>query len=171
MKHFYLVLLIVSLLPLWGCTTSTSAPISTVEATPVSVPEYMTEVNRALGFIEETLAIAGEASRSLADGEITRQAYKEMAVAGKRNLGTVEDTMNSMIPPPESSGPASFEDVHKYLLLGIEAYKGAFDEMIKYGDDGRLSHIQEATNRIENFGDPYINTVEAELRILRKKFS
>jgi len=42
--------------------------------------------------------------------------------------------------------------------------------MVKYGDDGRLSRIQEATEYIEDFGNPYINTVEAELRILEKKF-
>lgn len=93
-----------------------------------------------------------------------------MAVAGKRNLETVEEDMNEMAPPSGNTGAASFADVDKYLLLGIKKYKKPFDEMIKYGDDGRLSHIQEATNRIENYGNPYINTVKAELRILKKEF-
>ena len=170
MKHLYLILLAVSLLTICSCATSTSAPAPAVEATPVSVSEYMAEVDRALYLIEETLSIASEATRNLADGKITRQEFKEMAVAGRDNLETVEDTINSMIAPPESSGPASFEEVHEYLLLAIEAYKRAFDEMIKYGDDGRLSHIREATNRTENYGNPYINTVRAELRILEKEF-
>ena len=170
MKHIYLILLLVSLLTIYGCAASTSTPVPAVEAAPVSVSEYMAEVNRTLDLIEETLTIASEATGSHADGKITRQEFKEMAVAGRDNLETAEDTINSMIPPSESSGPASFEEVHEYLLLAIEAYKRAFDEMIKYEDDGRLSHIQEATNRSENYGNPYINTVKAELQILKKEF-
>jgi hypothetical protein len=34
----------------------------------------------------------------------------------------------------------------------------------------RLSHTQEATNLIENYGHPYINVVETELRMLKEEF-
>jgi hypothetical protein len=171
MKYLYLMLLVVSLLTICcGCETSSSTTAPAIEAKPVSVSEYMTEVDRALDFIEDTLAIASQATISLADDKITRQEFGDMAVAGKANLENAEGTIKGMIPPSESSGPASFEDVHEYLLNAIDAYKRAFDEMIRYGDDGILSHVREATNLIENHGHPYINVVESELRILKKEF-
>jgi len=173
--HRRMLLLIIgvvmlALVTMVNCTGTTTTPMSTVEPTPVSIPVYIAEVDRVLDFISDTLEVAAEASLSLAENEITREDYREMAVAGKRNLETVEEDMNGIAPPSESTGPASFTDLHKYLLLGIKEYKKAFDEMIKYGDDDKLSHIQEATTRIESYGNPYINTVEAELRILKKEF-
>ena len=173
--HHRLPLLIVGvvvlvLVTVVNCTGTTTTPASAVEPTAVSISRYIAEVDRALDFISDTLEVAAEASQSHAEGQITREEYREMAVAGKRNLEIVEDDMNGIAPPSESAGPASFADVHKYLLLGIEEYQKAFDEMVKYGDDGRISHIREATNRIENYGHPYINTVKAELRMLKKEF-
>ena len=170
MRLSHLITLVLALVVTGGCAAPESTPEPTVTPTPVSIPVYIAEVVTTLDFIRDTLKVAGDASQSLADDKITRQEYKEMAVAGKRNLETAENKMGSMIPPPESAGPASFEELHKYLMLGIKWYKKAFDEMIEYGNDGRLSHIQNATNYIENHGDPYINTVKIELRILEKEF-
>jgi hypothetical protein len=173
--HRRLLLLIVGVIALAlatvvSCTSTTTTPESTVEPTPVSISTYIAEVDRVLDFIDDTLEVAAAASQSLAENQISMEEYREMAVAGKQNLETAEESMNEMAPPSGSSGPASFEEVHEYLLRGIEEYERAFDEMIKYGDDGRLSHIQEATNLIENYGHPYINVVETELRMLKKEF-
>jgi hypothetical protein len=173
--HRRLLLLIVGAIALAlatvvSCTSTTTTPESTVEPTPVSISVYIAEVDRVLDFIDDTLEVAAAASQSLAENQISMEEYREMAVAGKQNLETAEESMNEMAPPSGSSGPASFEEVHEYLLRGIEEYERAFDEMIKYGDDGRLSHIQEATNLIENYGHPYINVVETELRMLKKEF-
>ena len=173
--HRRLLLLIVgamvlNLTTVVSCTGTTTETESTVEPTPVSIPTYIAEVDRVLDFIDDTLGVAVEASQSLAENQITIEEYREMAVAGKQNLETAEESMNEIAPPSGSSGPASFEDVHENLLRGIEEYEKAFDEMIKYGDDGRLSHIQEATNLVENYGHPYINVVETELRMLKEEF-
>ncbi len=186
--HHRLALLIVGVVALVlvttvNCTGTRTTPVSTIESTPVSIPTYIAEIERALVFISDTLEVAAEASLSLAENQITREEYREMAVAGKHNLEIVEEDMNGIVPPYESikpppafpgvhhfNDPASFADAHNYLLLGIKDYKKAFDEMIKYGDDGKLFHIQEATTRIENYGNPHITTVKSELRILKKEF-
>lgn len=78
--------------------------------------------------------------------------------------------MNSVVPPSEVIlGEITFEDMHDELMSGIEWYIKAFDEMIEYGNGGRISHIDKATDYIENYGDAYINSVTIQLRIAQEK--
>ena len=130
---------------------------------------YIEEVVTILDTIDETLKIASQASIDLADDRITMEEFKEMAVLGRRNLETARVNMNSIVPPSDVIlGKITFEDMHDNLMKGIEWYIKAFDEMIKYGDNGRISHINKATNYIES-GNFYINVVNSELRIAQKK--
>ncbi len=46
-------------------------------------------------------------------------------------------------PPP---GSASFEKVQENLLLGIKGYKRAFDEMIRYGDIGKVPRSRSVSD-------------------------
>jgi len=151
---------------------------STTEKTEEEVPQlrypdkdtYIEEVVITLEFVRGTLKIVSEASRDhLADGGITRQEFREVAVSGRDNLERARVDMNGVVPPSEVIiAKTTFEDMHDELMSGIEWYIKAFDEMIKYGDDGYISHINKATDYIENYGDPYINCVTIELGIAQK---
>ena len=142
------------------------------EASQLRYPDkdtYIKEVVITLEFVRGTLKIASEASRDLADGGITRQEFREMAVSGRDNLERARVDMSGVVPPSEVIiAKTTFEDMHDELMSGIEWYIKAFDEMIKYGDDGYISHINKATDYIENYGDPYINCVIFELGIAQK---
>jgi hypothetical protein len=153
-----------------SCTGTATTPEATVEPTPVSVSTYIATVETTLDFIDDTVEIAAEASVSLSNNEITLEDYKNMAIAGKQNIEVAEKTIKEIAPPSEHTSIASFTEVHEDLLKAIDNYKKAFDEMIKYGNKGRLSYIRKATDLIENYANPYINVVITELRILKKEF-
>ncbi len=163
MKLNGLLVLVLTLIVTVGCAAPTSTHEPAPTATAVSIPEYIAEVEKALDFIEETLEIVEAACNSVAEGEISKEEFAKIAAQAKRNLETSEDRINSMIPPPESAGPVSFEEVQENLLLGIKGYKRAFDEMIRYGEDGRLYHIDKATEEVEHFANPYIGLVKYHL--------
>jgi hypothetical protein len=161
------------ILYLAACGPRASTTPKVEEAPQLRYPDkdtYIEEVVITLELVRGTLKIASEASRDLADGRMTRQEFREVAVLGRQNLERARVDMSSIVPPSEVIiAKTTFEDMHDELMSGIEWYIKAFDEMIKYGDDGRISHINKATDYIENFGDPYINVVTYELRIAQKK--
>ncbi|MCK4246999.1 MAG: hypothetical protein KAT49_05530 [Methanomicrobia archaeon] len=168
-KTFLVILVVIGIV--FGCCVEE-------EKSPTESPQqlkypdkdtYIEEVVATLDSIDETLKIASQASRDLADDRITMEEFKEMAVLGKRNLEEIRVNMNSIVPPSEVIlGKTTFEDMHDNLIKGIELYIKAFDEMIKYGNDGQISHIDKATNYTES-GNLYINVVNSELRIVQKK--
>jgi len=168
-KAFIIILVVIGIV-FSGCVqeekSSTESP---QQLKYLDKDTYIEEVVAILAFIDETLKIASQASIDLADDRITMEEFREVAVLGKRNLETARVNMNSIVPPSDVIlGKITFEDMHDNLMEGIEWYIKAFDEMIKYGDDGRISHIDKATNHIE-FGNSYINVVNSELRIVQKK--
>jgi len=166
-----MVMLVSGLVFISGCVQEESPP--TTEAPQLIYPDkdaYIEQIGITLKLVRGTLEIAEQASRDLADGRITREEFREVAVSGRRNLEGARVDMNSVVPPPEVIlGKITFEDMHDELMRGIESYIKAFDEMIEYGNDGRISHIDKATDYIENYGDPYINSVTTQLRIVQKE--
>jgi len=161
--------IVLTLAAMVSCTGTETTPEATVEPTPVSIPIYIATVETTLDFIIDTFEVAFEASHSLDDNEITLEDFKGMAIAGKQNMETAEKTIMEMAPPSESTQIASFTEVHEYLLSAIDYYKEAFDEMIKYGNNGGRYHIQEATDLIAS-GNQKINVLIIELGILKKEF-
>jgi len=161
------------ILSLAACGPGDSTTQKVEEAPQLRYPDkdtYIEEVVITLELIRGTLKIASEASRDLADGQMTRQEFKEIAVLGRHNLERARVDMSGVVPPSEVIiAKTTFEDMHDELMSGIEWYIKAFDEMIKYGDNGYISHINKATDYIKNYGDPYINCVTIELGIAQKK--
>ena len=165
-----LVVLVIGVVFISGCIQEEKSPTESPQQLKyLDKDTYIEEVVITLDFIDETLKIASQATRDLADDRITMEEFKEMAVLGRRNLETARINMDSIVPPSEVIlGKTTFEDMHDDLMKGIEWYIKAFDEMIEYGNDGRISHIDKATNYIES-GNLYINVVNSELRIVQKK--
>jgi len=165
----FLVVLVIGVVFISCCVEEEKSPTESPELKYLDKDTYIEEVVITLDFIDETLKIASQASIDLADDRITMEEFKEMAVLGRRNLETARVNMNSIVPPSDVIlGKITFEDMHDNLMKGIEWYIKAFDEMIKYGDNGRISHINKATNYTES-GNSYINVVNSELRIVQKK--
>lgn len=166
-----MVMLVSGLVFISGCVQEESPP--TTEALQLIYPDkdaYIEQIGITLKLVRGTLEIAEQASRDLADGRITREEFREVAVSGRRNLEGARVDMNSVVPPSEVIlGEITFEDMHDELMSGIEWYIKAFDEMIEYGNGGRISHIDKATDYIENYGDAYINSVTIQLRIAQEK--
>jgi len=165
----FLVVLVIGVVFISCCVEEEKSSTESPELKYLDKDTYIEEVVITLDFIDETLKIASQASIDLADDRITMEEFKEMAVLGRRNLETARVNMNSIVPPSDVIlGKITFEDMHDNLMKGIEWYIKAFDEMIKYGDNGRISHINKATNYTES-GNSYINVVNSELRIVQKK--
>jgi len=165
-----MVILVSNVIFISSCVQKESPP--TTETPQLSYPDkdiYIEQVVITLKLVRGTLKIASQATRDLADGQITREEFREMAVSGRRNLEGARVDMSSVVPPSEViTGKITFEDMHDNLMRGIKSYIKAFDEMIGYGNDGRMSHIDKATDYIKS-GDSYINVVTIELGIVRKE--
>jgi len=169
MLSFLVILVVIGAVFISGCVQEEKSSTESPELKYPDKDTYIEEVVITLDFIDETLKIASQASKDLADNRITMEEFREVAVLGKRNLETARVNINSIVPPSEIIlGKITFEDMHDNLTEGIEWYIKAFDEMIKYGDDSRISHIDKATSHIES-GNSYINVVNSELRIVQKK--
>lgn len=131
---------------------------------------YIELIDATLDFVNGTLGIMAQASTALANEEITREKFKEAAVAAKDNLEKAKYELERTAPPSGTIlGETTFKDMHEEFLEGIDWYMEAVDEMIRYGNDGRISHINKAKDYIENYGKPYINVVSTELRIAKKQ--
>lgn len=161
--------LIISLVACGPRDTTTPRVEESQELRYLDKDSYIEEVVIILKLVRETLKIAKKASEDHAYGRITKQEFMEMAVSGRDNLERARVDISGVVPPSDVIiGKTTFEDMHNELISGIEWYIKAFDEMIKYGDDGRISHIDKATDYIENYGNPYINSVTIQLGIAQK---